>query len=33
MKLNVYELKVIDRQWVVGIKNDPVDPYVVYFKL
>jgi predicted amidohydrolase len=33
MKFNVYAFKVVDIQWIVGIKNDPVDPYATYFKL
>jgi hypothetical protein len=33
MKLNVHAFKVIAIQWIVGIRNDPVDPYVTCFKL
>jgi ATP-binding cassette, subfamily F, member 3 len=33
MKSNVYAFKVIAIQWIVGIKNVPVDPYLTYFQL
>jgi hypothetical protein len=33
MKFNVHAFKVPDRQWIIWIKNDPVDPYLTYFKL
>jgi hypothetical protein len=33
MKLNMHAFKVFAIQWIVEIKNDPVDPYLTYFQL